>query len=131
MPFEWMWDRHSVPLAAGEKTFGKKMGGITVTMSGQLAIGGDTTSGDSEVFGEDGMWGLVEDFANHLNTGDAEQFLELFLYFDDVADEYRKFKSVRPISFVPQFGDDKFSLWGFSLQLFIGDPTIYTTGPGL
>lgn len=130
LPFQFAFSRHSVPLSDGEVTFGRKVNGVDITISGVFGVYGDLTDGEVQVCSEADMWSVVEDFTTFLAAGGREQRLEFFVYYDDVEDTYRKFKNVRPVSFVPQIGDGSYSVWPYTLQLMAEDPNIYTTEPG-
>lgn len=127
LPLEFEFDRHKVPLSNGQKTFGKSLNGIQITMSGSFGVG---TDGSTLTTSEQAMWGAFGEIGTHLATGGAEQFLEFFVYYDSASSTYRKLKRVRPVSFAASLGDDKNKLFGWTMVLFSEDPNIYVTAPG-
>jgi hypothetical protein len=132
LPFECSVDEHKIPLATGTKSFGWSVNGLKITVVGEFGIVGNPTDGESYPISEADQWDAVSTYATHLFTGSHTNKGEFFLFYDSSGGgTYRKFKNVRPLTFVPQLGDDKRVVYGYTATFLVETPTIYTTAPGV
>lgn len=126
LPQSWKYETHKVPLADGGTTYGLSRNPFEITIQGEFGSVGATKK-----ITEEEMWGVFTGVNNVINIGPTDSKLEFFLYYDSSSTTYVKYKSVYPIDFTVNMGDDDYVIFPYSLVLGVDDATVYTTAEGV
>lgn len=125
LPTVWSFDTHKVPLKDGGVTYGHSKNPHEIQITGSF---GKVDA--SYKISEEDMWTTYTTLMTQLDLNPSSTKHEFFLYYDLGTTTYVKFKSVYPIQFDVDFGDDEHIIWPYTLVLGVDDNTIYTTAPG-
>lgn len=112
----------------GNKVYNNELKTSVVTITGEF--GRQIISGSQAAFGDTGaMFECYRDLREFCSTTPGTEY-QLFAYYDSGSSTYRKWKKVYFNSLTTDIGDLKSNLLSWTLQLWLLDPTIYTTAPG-
>lgn len=121
---QFRWESHEIPGRDGGRAYDGKLKPSTVTFGGLLErVDATVLCGEVEKFE---AYETVRDFIRNVPV------VGFWLYYayNDAQDFYRCFKSVKPVSFGWDFGDDSRIETPYSLQFQLTDDVeIYDTAP--
>ncbi|MEX0701186.1 MAG: hypothetical protein WD069_03745 [Planctomycetales bacterium] len=119
----WDFDRFHVPLADGDVTLGHSQQGLDIALEGRIG-----TQAGALRASEQAMFDEIAALRSALGVGAGEGPFELFLYYDEASETYRKFKSCSTVRFESDLSDPH--LFAYSAVIHADDPAVYATGPG-
>lgn len=116
----WDFQALKVPLAAGDMLVGHSRQGVNLVIEGQYQPAADTTEAD--------RFTALDTLRAAVHVGAADEKYELFLHYDEDAEEYRKFKNCSTVRFECELADSH--RFAYRVVIHAEDPELYTTGPG-
>ena len=120
----WDFQTFKIPLADGNTVVGGSRQGVEIIVEGRFG----SQSGTLTLTEED-MFQEVKNFRNAVDVPETSDTYTFFLYHDDTAGVYRKFKSCSTIRFEFNLSDEK--LYSYSAVIHAADPRVYTSAPGV
>lgn len=125
-PTTWKFDKQTVPLKDGCITYGHAIDSDQIVIQGFIG----NVDGTHKI-SEEEMFGVLESLRTALDVGSRSDLYELFIYYDEDEDTYRKLKNVVTVGFDVDMGDADRVIWPYSIVMEAEDRVIYTTGPNL
>lgn len=120
----WDFERFKVPLRDGDQHVGHSRQGVDILLEGQIG----SLDGSLKLT-EEAMFAALEELRDGLDVSEAASKFELFLYLDEIADTYRKFRDCSTVRL--EYDLSSPHLFTYSAVIHADDPHIYDTPPGV